>query len=44
LPVSAVSVLAATGHDLSTVPGEQLAGRPDEDVIAAPATAARVLV
>lgn len=30
LPVSAASVLAAAGHDVDTVPGEQLAGRPDQ--------------
>jgi hypothetical protein len=28
LPVSAAGVLAAAGHDVDTVPGEHLAGRP----------------
>lgn len=44
LPVSAASVLAAAGHDVDTVPGEQLVGRPDQDVVAASAAAGRVLV
>jgi hypothetical protein len=44
LPVSAVSVLAAAGHDVDTVPGEQLAGRPDQDVVAASTAAQRVLI
>ena len=44
LPVSAASVLAAAGHDVDTVPGEQLAGRPDQDVVAASTAAERVLI
>jgi predicted nuclease of predicted toxin-antitoxin system len=44
LPVSATSVLAAAGHDVDTVPGEQLTGRPDQDVVAASAAAQRVLI
>jgi hypothetical protein len=35
LPVSAASVLAAAGHDVDTVPGEHLAGRPDQEVVVA---------
>jgi predicted nuclease of predicted toxin-antitoxin system len=44
LPVSATSVLAAAGHDVDTVPGEHLAGRPDQDVVVASTTAQRVLI
>lgn len=44
LPVSAASVLAAAGHDVDTVPGEQLTGRPDQDVVAASTAAQRVLI
>lgn len=44
LPVSAASVLAAAGHDVDTVPGEHLAGRPDQDVVAASTAAQRVLI
>lgn len=35
LPVSAARVLADAGHDVDTVPGEDLTGRPDQDVITA---------
>jgi predicted nuclease of predicted toxin-antitoxin system len=44
LPASAASVLAAAGHDVDTVPGEHLAGRPDQDVVAASTAAQRVLI
>ena len=44
LPVSAASVLAAAGHDIDTIPGEHLAGRPDQDVVAASTAAGRVLI
>ena len=44
LPVSAASVLAAAGHDVDTVSGEHLAGRPDQDVVAASTAAQRVLI
>jgi Domain of unknown function (DUF5615) len=41
-PVSAARVLANAGHDVHTVPGEQLAGRPDQDAVAASTAAQRV--
>jgi hypothetical protein len=44
LPSSAASVLAAARRDVSTDLGEQLAGRPDEEVVAASITAARVRI
>ena len=44
LPVSAASILAAAGHDVDTVPGEHLTGRPDQDVVAASTAAGRVLI
>jgi len=44
LPAWAASVLAAAGHDVDTVPGEHLAGRPDHDVVAASTAAGRVLI
>jgi len=44
LLVSAAGVLAAAGHDVDTVPGEHLAGRPDQDVVAASTAAQRVLI
>jgi predicted nuclease of predicted toxin-antitoxin system len=44
LPASAASVLAAAGHDVDTVPGEHLADRPDQDVVAASTAAQRVLI
>jgi predicted nuclease of predicted toxin-antitoxin system len=44
LPVSAASVLADAGHDVDTVPGEGLTGRPDQDVVSASTAAGRVLI
>lgn len=44
LPVSAASVLADAGHDVDTVPGEDLTGRPDQDVVTASTAAGRVLI
>jgi hypothetical protein len=36
LPVSVARVLAAAAHDVNTVLGEHLIGRPDQDVVTAP--------
>jgi predicted nuclease of predicted toxin-antitoxin system len=44
LPVSAASILAAVGHDVDTVLGEHLTGRPDRDIVAASTAAGRVLI
>ena len=44
LPVSAASVLVAAGHDVDTVSGEHLTGRPDQDVVTASTAAQRVLI
>lgn len=44
LPVSAASVLGGAGHDVDTVRGEHLAGRPDLEVVAASTAAGRVLI
>jgi hypothetical protein len=44
LPVSVARVLAAARHDVDTVPGEHLAGRPDHDIVAASTAAERVLI
>jgi predicted nuclease of predicted toxin-antitoxin system len=44
LPVSAAAILAGAGHDAGTVPGEGLAGRPDQEVVTASSAAGRVLI
>jgi predicted nuclease of predicted toxin-antitoxin system len=44
LPVSSAAVLASAGHDVDTVPAEELAGAPDPDVVAAASGAGRILV
>ena len=44
LPTALVQILAAAGHDVDTVPNEDLAGRPDPDVWRAAQDAARFLV
>jgi predicted nuclease of predicted toxin-antitoxin system len=44
LPVSAVRVLAAAGHDVDTVPDEHLVGQPDQEVVTASTAAERVLI
>jgi hypothetical protein len=36
--------LAAAGHDVDTVPGEHLTGRPDQDVVTASTAAKRALI
>jgi predicted nuclease of predicted toxin-antitoxin system len=44
LPVSSAAVLTAAGHDIDTVPGEGLTGRPDQDIVSAATTAERILI
>jgi uncharacterized protein (DUF433 family) len=44
LPATAASVLAGAGHDVDTVIVEDLAGAPDEDVVAAATAAGRILI
>jgi len=44
LPATATPVLAGAGHDVDTVIAEDLAGAPDEDVVAAATAAGRILI
>lgn len=44
LPARLVGILAAHGHDVHTVPGENLAGRPDGDICQAAVAEGRFLV
>ena len=44
LPVDLVPILSALGHDVDTVPGEQLEGEPDPVIWKAAQSAARFLV
>ncbi len=44
LPSRLVAALSAMGHNVDTVPAENLSGRPDEDVWAAAQAAARFLI
>jgi len=44
LAASAAAVLAAAGHDVDTVPAEDLTGAPDPDVVSAASKVGRILI
>lgn len=44
LPTDLVELLVSTGHDVETVPGELLNGKPDPDIFAAAIREERLLI